>query len=116
MTTVDKAHLCKSDEGVTSMIQLHSLPDQGSQLPYFITSGADQMIRIFEYNLYKAASPKNNDSEAAAKPDNQQKASEDIAIELPKIPEGFEDKPLDQKIKLFKEALIASGSIEKTFG
>lgn len=84
------------------MIQLPSLPDQGNQLPYFITGGADQMIRIFEYNLYQVAQDK--DSEAAEKPDksdSQTAASDDKKVDLPAVGDlkAFEQVSQDEKIK-----------------
>ena len=59
LSIVNDAHLVKSEEGVNCLASIETLENQESQennsngqLPFFVSGGADSMIKIFEHNPY----------------------------------------------------------------
>lgn len=58
LSIIKDAHLCKYEEGVNCLAVIES-PDIDSsdknptgQLPFFVSGGADSMMKIFEHNPY----------------------------------------------------------------
>lgn len=50
--TISKAHLPKYDESVTCLMAIQSLPGAAKPVPFFVSGGADGMIKMYEHNPY----------------------------------------------------------------
>jgi len=51
-STISKAHLTKYDESVTCLMAIQSLPGAAKPVPFFVSGGADGMIKMYEHNPY----------------------------------------------------------------
>ncbi len=51
---IERAHLEKFDEGVNCILSLEGTEDSsgGERLPFFVTGGADSLVKVFEHNPY----------------------------------------------------------------
>jgi hypothetical protein len=58
LSIINNAHLVKSEEGVNCLAVIQSGDNDGAeknpsgQLPFFVSGGADSMIKIYEHNPY----------------------------------------------------------------
>lgn len=114
LSMVKNAHLEKNDEGVNCLKLLESTDADSTdknpvgQLPFFISGGADSMLKIYEHNPYM---PEHENAPAATELKKFQSLKAEFLDEA-----AFNKATLDEKKNMLKEALKKSNVIEDQVG
>lgn len=114
---VQKAHLQKYDEAVNSIVELNSDASNSDAnagqkaLPYFVSCGADSLVKIFEHNLYSSKPKAVDDKSDSAAPSNK------VSLIRDEFQSGVTDeKDTAKKAEALRAGFEKSGNIQDVFG